>query len=249
MWHINYIFCDSCLPGAEWGWLSREGQGDGAISGTDTESIFKVAPPARVPLVPEIRIAGLPDGQSFDGFRSINTDMFSAAPPYWVVPWPGGQALARFVLDNQVIVRGRSVIDLGCGSGLAAISAAKAGAAEVTAMDIDPWALRAVRANAALNGVEVQTLLESFGTVSQGAEIILAGDLWYDRTTGRAATAALTRAARHGACILFGDADRPGRIRNGATLLARYDIVPPDAFGVEGQKTASVYQFTPPLMS
>src|SRR6202035_418723 len=73
------------------------------------------------------------------------------APPFWAFPWAGGQALARYVLDNPAVVRGRHVLDVASGSGLVAIAAAKAGAASVTAGDIDPDAVAAIHRNAAAN--------------------------------------------------------------------------------------------------
>src|SRR6266581_1789142 len=84
------------------------------------------------PLVPEIRL-------------HLATEV---TPPYWAFAWAGGQALARFLLDHPERVAGRAVLDFGAGSGLVAIAAAKAGAASVTAADIDPFAAAAIAANA-----------------------------------------------------------------------------------------------------
>jgi predicted nicotinamide N-methyase len=77
--------------------------------------------------------------------------------PFWAHPWPGGQALGRYLLDHPDTVRGRAVVDLGCGSGLVAVCAALAGAASVIALDSDPLALAATRLNASANGVRVRT--------------------------------------------------------------------------------------------
>ena len=74
-------------------------------------------------------------------------------PPYWAWPWAGGQALARFVLDHPAIASGRSVADIGAGGGIVAIAAALVGAREVTAIDIEAFAVEACRLNAAANGV------------------------------------------------------------------------------------------------
>ncbi|WP_324273068.1 class I SAM-dependent methyltransferase [Blastococcus brunescens] len=74
-------------------------------------------------------------------------------PPFWAAAWPGGQALARHVLDTPSVVRGRSVLDLGAGSGLVAVAAALAGAGRVVASDIDPFSHAAVPVNAEANGV------------------------------------------------------------------------------------------------
>src|ERR1700761_4177205 len=80
-----------------------------------------------------------------------------APPPFWAFAWAGGQALARYILDNPAEVAGREVLDIGSGSGLVAIAAMKAGAASVLAADIDPYAAAAIALNAKINGVEVAT--------------------------------------------------------------------------------------------
>src|SRR5262249_40352363 len=59
--------------------------------------------------------------------------------PYWAYDWGGGLALARHVLDHPEIVAGRRALDLGAGSGIVGIAAAKAGATDVIAADTDPY--------------------------------------------------------------------------------------------------------------
>jgi SAM-dependent methyltransferase len=102
---------------------------------------------APVPFVPEVTL--LTADQPWELWDASGRD----APPFWAFPWAGGQALARYVLDNPEVVRGRHVLDVASGSGLVAIAAAKAGAASVTAGDIDPDAVTAIRRNAAANKV------------------------------------------------------------------------------------------------
>src|SRR5439155_16472472 len=108
-----------------------------------------------------------------------------ADPPFWAFAWAGGQALARYLLDHPERVRGRQVIDLASGSGLVAIAAARAGAAAVTAYDIDPLAAAAIGVNAAANGVTVRAVcadvLDEDGPPSPGADLVLAGDAFYER--------------------------------------------------------------------
>lgn len=101
-------------------------------------------------------------------------------PAYWAFCWGSGQALARFLLDQPDWVRGKHVMDFGSGSGVAAIAAAKAGAARVTACDIDPDALLATRLNAHLNEVEVQ-LTADFDQTDGPIDMILAADVLYDQ--------------------------------------------------------------------
>nr|WP_245185742.1 50S ribosomal protein L11 methyltransferase [Falsiroseomonas frigidaquae] len=101
-------------------------------------------------------------------------------PPFWAFAWPGGQALARTVLDQPALVAGRRVLDFAAGCGIGAIAAALAGAAVVEAAEIDPLALAATRLNAALNGVAVAT---PDGDVVGSAcrwDLILAGDVCYE---------------------------------------------------------------------
>jgi predicted nicotinamide N-methyase len=159
-----------------------------------------------VPLAPEISLhlvtgpVGLFDLTGGE-FRS------DEPPPFWAFAWAGGQALARYVLDHPEMVAGRTVLDIATGSGVAAIAAAKAGAKQVRALDLDPAAAEAARRNAAANGVLIAT--ESRDVEEAGeAEVILAGDVFYSRSVADRMTAYLRGAARTGARILVGD---PGR--------------------------------------
>jgi predicted nicotinamide N-methyase len=130
-------------------------------------------------------------------------------PPFWASAWPGGQAVARYVLDRPDVVAGRRVLDLAAGCGLIAIAAALAGAAAVTANDLDPYALAAVEHNAKVNGVEVATvegdLLDGDGG---DAGVVLAGDVFYSREMAARMAAFVGRVAERGADVFVGD---PGR--------------------------------------
>jgi predicted nicotinamide N-methyase len=129
-------------------------------------------------------------------------------PPFWAFAWAGGQALARHVLDHPEIVRGRRVLDFASGSGLVALAAARAGAARVEASEIDAFAGVAIALNAEANGVTV--LLREGDLVGQdeGWDVVLAGDVSYERDMARAVTDWLESLARRGAHVLIGD---PGR--------------------------------------
>src|SRR5215469_11050870 len=109
-----------------------------------------------VPLVPEIRLHQASDPISLWQRLEVSAGRTDLDPPFWAAAWAGGQALARYLLDNPKTVQGRRVIDVASGSGLVAIAAAKAGAAAVTAYDIDPIAATAMSANAAANHVPVR---------------------------------------------------------------------------------------------
>ncbi len=133
-----------------------------------------------LPDVPELRLFLL--GGDFCS-ATLGAEEIQAAmdyPAYWAFCWASGQVLARYVLDNPDLVRGRTVLDFGCGSGVAGIAAALAGASRVIACDLDPDALLAAHENARLNGVELQPVSDFWQGEGQ-AELILAADILYDR--------------------------------------------------------------------
>jgi predicted nicotinamide N-methyase len=158
-----------------------------------------------VPLLPELTLELAADGVGlFDATGGYRSD---TPPPFWSFVWPGGVALARHLLDHPSLVAGRTVLDLGAGSGLVAIAAARAGAASVTAVDTDPAALAAARRNAARNAVELQT-----STAPVPAEVIVAGDVFYSAPVAEQVLAYLRTTP---ATVLVGDPGRgyfPGRL-------------------------------------
>lgn len=146
-------------------------------------------------------------------------------PPYWAWPWAGGQALARYVLDHPTLVRGARVVDIGCGGGIVAIAAALAGAAQVTAIDIEVFAIEATRLNARANGVDLAAVeLDPIGT-DDGWEVVLVGDLWYEQELAERMTPWLRQLAGRGATVLTGDLGRAHLPTDGLVELAR-SVVP-----------------------
>jgi len=113
-------------------------------------------------------------------FSPEETRRILEEPPYWSFCWASGLVLARWLAERPEWVRGKRVLDFGAGSGVAAIASAKAGAAEVVACDLDPLALAACRANAALNGVELRYSQDFFGEADR-FDLILVADVLYDR--------------------------------------------------------------------
>ena len=109
----------------------------------------------RPPQVPELRLHLAEDAFGLWKRTEKEVGHPGVPPPYWAFAWPGGQALARYLLDHPAVVLGRSVFDLGSGSGLVAIAAARAGAAAVTAGDVDAFAVAAIDLNAEANEVSV----------------------------------------------------------------------------------------------
>jgi predicted nicotinamide N-methyase len=145
--------------------------------------------------------------------------------PYWAFPWAGGQALARHVLDHPEVVRGRRVLDFATGSGLVAIAAARAGAASVVAADVDPFCRAAVRLNAELNRVSIEFREEDpRAAPPAGAEVVLAGDVFYERALAEGAFGWFRTLARGGILVLAGDADRVYAPRDGFSVVAVHDV-------------------------
>lgn len=149
----------------------------------------------------------------------------SVAPPYWAIPWVGGQALARYLLAHPERVAGRRVLDVGTGGGICAIAAALAGAARVQACDVDPMALAALASNAALNGVQIEPIAGDPPEGEDGDwEVILAADLWYERFLAGRITPWLLDQARGGRLVLLGDRGRAYFPRRGTKVLEWFDV-------------------------
>ena len=150
-----------------------------------TMNIRRTLPEASIaetilPLCPALKLYLIRPDQVQRPFSREEIASIQANPPYWSFCWSSGHALARFVIENKKIFEGKSVLDFGAGSGVAAIAVAMAGARRVTACDIDPDALNAVRANAALNGVDLGTT-ESLEEISEEIDLLVASDILYDR--------------------------------------------------------------------
>jgi predicted nicotinamide N-methyase len=181
--------------------------------------------PETPPLVPEIRLHLA--GAVTPLWQATETELAKEGldPPFWAFAWPGGQAVARYLLDHRARVKGRSVLDFAAGSGLGAIAAARCGAASVVASDIDPFAVAAITLNAALNGVAITATQEDQLALPPGAhQLILAGDVCYERPMAERALTWLRAAAAAGAEIILGDPGRAYLPESGLEELARYQV-------------------------
>ena len=145
-------------------------------------------------------------------------------PPFWAFAWAGGQALARYILDQPEMVRGKTCLDFATGSGLVAIAAMKAGAASVTAVDIDAFAVEAAAINAAANEVVIEIQCRDRIGEPVEAELILAGDVCYDRDLATRLTNWLEGLAGDGRTVLIGDPGRAYLPKEKLTLLASYEV-------------------------
>jgi predicted nicotinamide N-methyase len=181
-----------------------------------------------VPLVPEIRLYQATDPISMWERTEQATGRTGLDPPFWAFAWAGGQALARYLLDHPEVIRDRHAIDLASGSGLVAIAAAKAGAAAVTAYDIDPLASAATDANAGANGVAVQAVcadvLAEDGLPAPGTDLVLVADAFYERDLADKVTRFMERCRTRGTAVLAGDFGRAYLPRRRLTPLASYDV-------------------------
>jgi predicted nicotinamide N-methyase len=181
-----------------------------------------------VPLLPEIKIYQASDPISLWQGTEETTGRTGLDPPFWAFAWAGGRALARYLFDHPDAVRGRRVIDIASGSGLVAIAAAMAGAAVVSAYDIDALAGAAIAVNAAANGVAVTAICAD--VLSDGAEpwpeadVVLVADAFYERDLAASVTRFLERARDLGAETLAGDFGRTYLPRARLLPLASYDV-------------------------
>jgi predicted nicotinamide N-methyase len=170
-------------------------------------------------------------------------------PPFWAFAWAGGQALARYVLDNPSLVRGRTVLDLAAGSGLVAIAAAQAGAASVRAVEIDPLAVAAISLNASVNGVTLDTDLADILDSSVSVDVVLAGDVFYSKAMADRMLGFLRRAARMGARVLVGDPERAFLPRSLFHAVFTVDVPVTQALESADVKRTTVWELPGPRSS
>ncbi|MDB4944498.1 MAG: SAM-dependent methyltransferase [Labilithrix sp.] len=196
-----------------------------------------------VPLVPEVVVATATEVTPL--WRATQEWLADAGldVPFWSVPWAGGQALARWVLDHPEEVRGRRVLDFGAGSGLVAIAAMRAGARSALAVDIDPLAEAAVAVNAEANGVVVTSLVADVVGSEVDADVLLAGDVWYERAPAERFGAWLGALASRGLRVVTGDPAR-AYVPSSLIELIRYEV--PTSVDLESQERRTTRVLTWP---
>lgn len=180
--------------------------------------------PMAPPHVPEI-VLHLAD-EAHDLWRLTEEELQEKGlpPPFWAFAWAGGQGLARYVLDTPDSVRGRTILDFATGSGLVAIAAAKAGAAHVVAADIDPFCASAVALNTKANDVSIGFTDRDLIGIDEGWDVVLAGDVFYDRAFAERLTPWFSALVARGALVLVGDPGRAYLPRERMTQLAEYQV-------------------------
>ena len=192
--------------------------------------------------VPELSLHLADDAVSLWELTEEQLGELGLPPPFWAFAWAGGQALARYVLDHPETVRGKRALDVASGSGLVAIAAMKAGAAAAVAVDIDAFAAHAARLNAALNGVSLETSdADPVGQPTE-ADVILVGDLFYDRDLAPRVQAWLVEQQASGKTVLIGDPGRTYLPRDQLEQIVAYDIPVTRALEDAEVKRAAVWR-------
>lgn len=177
------------------------------------------------PLVPEVRLHLAHEAVPLWQKTEEELGGLGLPPPFWAFAWAGGQALARHVLDNPGLVRGKRVIDLAAGSGLVGIAAMKAGAASALAADIDGFSVTAIGLNAVLNDVALAVTAEDLLVAPvPSCEVILVGDFAYERDLAERLFTWLAAAEDRGIPALIGDPGRSYLPRERLTKLGEYRV-------------------------
>ena len=164
-------------------------------------------------------------------------------PPFWAFAWAGGQGLARYILDHPQVVRDKSVLDFATGSGLVAIAAMKAGASHVLATDIDPWAASAVALNAEANGAAVNFTAQNLVGMTLDADVVLAGDVFYDRDFAAELIPWFSAIAKRGGQVIVGDPGRAYLPKERLEALATYQVPVTRALEDSEVKKTTVWRF------
>ena len=195
------------------------------------------------PLAPEMRLHLADEAVELWTKTEAELQASGLPPPFWAFAWAGGQALARWIGDHPGSITGRRVLDFASGSGIVAIAAALAGAARVEASEIDPFAQAAIALNAGENRVAIDVLSEDVIGVDRGWDVVLAGDVAYERDMAAAVFAWLEGLARRGALALVGDPRRSYLALDRLECVAEYSVPTTRALEDAEIKRTGVFAF------
>ena len=196
------------------------------------------------PHVPEVTLRLATEAHDLWLKTEEELEAIGLPPPFWAFAWAGGQGLARHVLDHPQLVAGKTVLDFASGSGLVGIAARMAGACAVLAADIDPWSGTAIRLNAALNGVALDCSAEDLVGRDAGWDVVLAGDVFYDRGFADVLIPWFSALAARGATVLVGDPGRAYCPRERMAALATSQVPVTRALEDSEVKKTTVWRFT-----
>ncbi len=195
------------------------------------------------PHVPEIVLHLADDAHALWHKTEEELAEIGLPPPFWAFAWAGGQGLARFVLDNPGAVAGKRVVDFATGSGLVAVAVMKAGAASVLASDIDPFCAAAVALNAQANGVEIDFTGRDLIGEAMEADVLLAGDVFYEKPLAEAVTRWFADSAARGVAVYAGDPGRHYMPRERLEHMATYEVPVTRVLEDAEVKKTSVWRF------
>ena len=198
------------------------------------------------PHVPEIRLRLADEAHALWLKTEEELEEIGLPPPFWAFAWAGGQGLARYLLDHPDTVAGRRVLDFASGSGLVAIAAAKAGARSVLATDIDPWTQTAIRLNSRLNDAEIGFTGHDMIGHPVEADVLLAGDVFYDKSFADALIPWFTSVVAAGGTVIVGDPGRAYCPRHLMAPLATYAVPVTRALEDAEVKRTTVWRFVGP---
>ena len=213
---------------------------------TDPETFIRantslLAPPH----VPEIQLYLASEAHELWLKTEEELEAIGLPPPFWAFAWAGGQGLARYLLDQPETVKGKRILDFASGSGLVGIAASKAGAAKVTASDIDPWSQTAVRLNAAANSVSLDFNETDLIGQNVDADVVLAGDVFYDKSFAGALVPWFETLAAEGKDVLVGDPGRTYLPKDRLEFCAVYEVPVTRALEDSEVKKTTVWRFRP----
>ncbi len=174
-------------------------------------------------LCPELRLHLVTEDCPWWRSTPEDLELLGVDEPFWGFAWAGGQALARLLLDRPELVRGRRVLDFGAGCGIGALAAARAGAASVLAVDIDPVCRAACALNARANDLELACEIHDLVGTAVDAELVLAGDMTYDAELTRRVLAWFRDLVADGVEVLVGDPGRGFLVADELEAVATYD--------------------------
>ena len=217
-----------------------------AVTAPADRSAFIAANTALIapPHVPELRLHLADEAHELWHKTEEELQAEGLEPPFWAFAWAGGQGLARMLLDRPELVAGKRVFDFATGSGLVAIAAAMAGAARVTANDIDAFSATAVALNADANGVRVRfDGADRIGDPLTGFDVVTAGDVFYDRAMSTAITGWFSALALSGKTVLVGDPGRHYLPRERLLEIAVHEVAVTRALEDTEVRRTVVWQF------